>query len=497
MLIRVRSNVGVWRVEIPNDPSATTKDVERGIAATRPHVEYQQPFSLDPAGKQLLNPSAPLAQQGIAHGSMIYCRVNPETCVDVSAPAPATEGHGDEAATASAATDPSKSQTMKSMRRVIDKDGRIKLVPVSGDGASGTGEPDRGFRKGLLSLRDMKMSWTLSDFVALDSQYEFKIQRQASAICQQVSLDSAAVQEFQAYLAKFSFQRKRFGYLYGTFVAPEGEGGTGEGENADADKAKGPAAPTKVRVEAIYEPPQEVDPTTAEGFVPVDDPKAELVEEIAKMLGLQRVGWIFGGHEAREPGFVLSGAEILMAAELQLEAADGVNETPFVTVKVAAAQDGTVSVEAFQVSQQCMAMVAEQALELNSDPKVLGVNETFTAIQEGKESKTVENNFFLCVVPIVQHSSDVFVSDFPRLNRDVDDRFPSVDEMRKQLQKSGSSGWTFEDRLADFNLLLFLTDYLDVQADYPKICSAIVNKQSLDDGYKLILKSLAGMEGSY
>jgi nuclear protein localization protein 4 homolog len=502
MLIRVRSNVGVWRVEIPNDAAATTRHVELGIAATRPHVEYLQPFSVDPAGKQLLNPSVPLAQQGIAHGSLIYCRVDPETCVDVSAPTrAATEGSSDETGAATAASsDPSKSQTMKSMRRVIDKEGRIKLVPVgAGDGPSGSGgEPDRGFRKGLLPLRDMKMSWTLSDFVALDAQYEFKIQRQASAVCQQASLDTSAVQEFQAYLAKFSFQRKRFGYLYGTFVTPEGNSNKdGGGGTADADRANAPLAPTKVRVEAIYEPPQEVDPSTAEGFVPVDDPKEQVVEDIAKMLGLQRVGWIFGGHEAREPGYVLSGAEILMAAELQLEAADGVNETPFVTVKVAAGRDGTVSVEAFQVSQQCMAMVAEQALELNADPKVLGVNETFTAIQEGKASKTIENNFFLCVVPIVQHSSDLFVSDFPKLNRDVDDRFPSVDEMRKQLQKSGSSGWTFEDRLADFNLLVFLSDYLDVQADFPKICSAIVNKQPLDDGYKLILKSLAGMEGSY
>lgn len=387
------------------------------------------------------------------------------------------------------------------MRRVIDKDGRILLVPNSSEAAasssSRSGGPDRGFRKGLLPLRDMKMSWTLNDFIALDSQYEFKIQRQESAVCKQVSLEVNAIQEFQAYLAKFQFQRKRFGYLYGRFVAAAAADAADNfngGGNAASDGDK----LTKVRVEAIYEPPQEFDPETAEGFVPLDDPKESVVEQIAEMLGLRRVGWIFGGHESRDPGFVLSGAEILMAAEFQLEAAGGVDETPFVTVKVAPRpQDKTVSVEAFQVSRQCMAMVAEQALELSADPKVLKVNETFTAIQEGKESPTVENNFFLCVVPIVQHTSAALVCDFPRLNRDVDDRFPSFDEMRRQLQKSGSSGWTFEDRLADFNLLLFLSDHLDVKADFPKICAAIVNKHPLEDGYKLILKSLAGMEGSY
>ena len=103
----------------------------------------------------------------------------------------------------------------------------------------------------------------------------------------------------------------------------------------------------------------------------------------------------------------------MQSAEYQLEAADGINETPFVTVTVAPSPDGTVSVEAFQVSQQCMAMVAEEALEVDgNDPKICIVNDTFTAIQEGKESKTVENSFFLTVVPIVQHTSELLVAEF-------------------------------------------------------------------------------------
>jgi nuclear protein localization family protein 4 len=170
-----------------------------------------------------------------------------------------------------------------------------------------------------------------------------------------------------------------------------------------------------------------------------------------------------------------------------------------VTVKVTqGAADGVVSVEAFQVSQQCMAMVAEEALETGPEPKFCNVNDTFTAIQEGKPSKTVENNFFLTVVPIVQHTSETFVAEFPRANRDVDERTQSHDEMKRHLQKSGTAGWTFEDRLADFNLLIYLSKFLDVNADYPKICASIVDRSMpLDDGYKLIIKSMAGMDGSY
>ena len=163
------------------------------------------------------------------------------------------------------------------------------------------------------------------------------------------------------------------------------------------------------------------------------------------------------------------------------------------------ANNGQVSVEAFQVSQQCMKMVAEEALEVNGDDlKFCQVNETFTAIQEGKGSKTVDNNFFITVVPIIQHTSDLMIADFPNMNRDIDDRTPSNHELKIQLSKSGTAGWTFIDRLADFNLLIYISQFLDVKEDLSKICKSISDKNiSLDDGYKILIKSIAGLEGSY
>eukprot|EP00541_Cyclophora_tenuis_P018928 CAMPEP_0116561834 /NCGR_PEP_ID=MMETSP0397-20121206/11813_1 /TAXON_ID=216820 /ORGANISM="Cyclophora tenuis, Strain ECT3854" /LENGTH=143 /DNA_ID=CAMNT_0004088041 /DNA_START=15 /DNA_END=446 /DNA_ORIENTATION=+ len=143
-------------------------------------------------------------------------------------------------------------------------------------------------------------------------------------------------------------------------------------------------------------------------------------------------------------------------------------------------------------------MVAEEALEIGPNPGFCVVNDTFTAIQEGKASKTVENNFFLAVVPIVQHTSDLFVSQFPKANRDHDDRSPSNDELKRQLSQSGTAGWTFLDLLADFNLLIYLCQKLDMATDIPKICESIVNRNiPLEDGYKLIIASMAGLDGSY
>jgi hypothetical protein len=39
-----------------------------------------------------------------------------------------------------------------------------------------------GFRPGRLSLRSIKMKWTLADFMAMDDEFTFKIKRQVHAI---------------------------------------------------------------------------------------------------------------------------------------------------------------------------------------------------------------------------------------------------------------------------------------------------------------------------
>jgi hypothetical protein len=55
-----------------------------------------------------------------------------------------------------------------------------------------------------------------------------------------------------------------------------------------------------------------------------------------------------------------------------------------------------------QVSQQCMTMVAGKALEIGPHLGSCLVNETSMAVQQGKDTITVKNIFFLTVVPIVQ-----------------------------------------------------------------------------------------------
>jgi len=47
MLIRVRTNVGVWRIDNLDDIAAKTKDVIEGIKKTRPNVVIEKPLSFD------------------------------------------------------------------------------------------------------------------------------------------------------------------------------------------------------------------------------------------------------------------------------------------------------------------------------------------------------------------------------------------------------------------------------------------------------------------
>ena len=156
MIIRVRTNVGQWRIEDLEATTAKVSDILSSIAKTRPNVKYERPLSMDPGCSQPLDTSATLAQQGLGHGSMIHAKVDPSTT------ATQTDDKNDE--TAANGEDVS-TRGNGSMKRIIAADGSIKLTPTGADGSN-----PNGFRKGMLPLRDMKMSWTLQVCVYVRSK---------------------------------------------------------------------------------------------------------------------------------------------------------------------------------------------------------------------------------------------------------------------------------------------------------------------------------------
>ncbi|ETV97713.1 hypothetical protein H310_09597, partial [Aphanomyces invadans] len=421
-LIRLRSKAGTWRV--PDlTPASTVSDLktwvenEHAIAVSRQHI------SRDPKGASLPDATT-LRSIQVGHGDMLH--------LDFDGEAISTGGV---------------------VHRKINADGTLTHATYD------TRLGKTGFRPGMKALRDMKMHWTLGEFMEMDSQFEFKIKAQKSAHCNAVRLDAASCNGFQSYLRNFAFQQCRCGWLYGT------------------------VADGIVTVECIYEPPQE---GNLHGFEVMDDPHADKADAVAAALGWTKVGWIFSHPPREEADFHFSSRETLLAAQLQCDA--GGDTSPFVSVKVTVDLSGQASFEAFQVSDQCMDMFSAGALvPLEDNPKVMGVHETFTAMVEMKAAKEIDNNFFLCVVPVQTYESALHC-EFPALHREGSMRTRPM--LKQILHKYGRD---YAAALRDFQLLLFLADFLDVNSDIPVICHTVLNKDAvLDEGYTVLIDSVAG-----
>jgi len=434
ILLRIRTQLGTWRLQ--NVKKTDTLEYIRLRVEREHNTDLQgRPFSTDIKGKFTLVDELTIESAGLSHGDMLYVMVDESK----------TTVH----------------ELASSSSKRITKDGSIIQQEYSHLSSK------NGFRPGMMSLRSMKMAWTLNEFVALDQQFEFKIKRQTEpSICTKATINKSVIEDFQGYMLHYDYRKIRFGFLYGSI-------------NND----------NSVKIEVIYEPPQDTNDVT---FTLLDDPNANNVEILTGLLNLKKVGWIIA-HPTREKGFNFSNAEILATAEHQLEAAGGVNDTTFVTVKVTMNDQGEMISEAYQVSKQCMEMVAEGAIQTSPNLGMCSVNPTFTALVEGKPTTEIDNDFFLVPLPITTFESEVFVSLFPKTNRD--NIIPSSKDLQKQLNKVGKEGWNLQALISDFHLLLYLSNFFSISEDIPILCQSVLDKSiPINEGYSLILNSLAGMD---
>ena len=177
-----------------------------------------RPITRDPSGKDRLPDESTVNQLGMQNGDMIYAMVDEEkttTCVQET-----------------------------KISRTITKDGNIIAREHS------AAAEKNGFRPGMMALRDMKMQWTLNEFISLDEQFVYRMKAPGEAFCKQVSLDTKSLDSFQQYMWNFDFRKIRVGYLYGHFLEDN-----------------------RVRVECIYDPPQD---TSDISFQILDDPNEVL-----------------------------------------------------------------------------------------------------------------------------------------------------------------------------------------------------------------------------
>ena len=164
-----------------------------------------------------------------------------------------------------------------------------------------------------------------------------------------------------------------------------------------------PQAPLGIKavVVAIYEPPQEC---SRDHIRLIPDENEGRIEEIAKGLGLKRIGWIFTDlvsdsqgvkHTRKIDTHFLSSQECIMAGYLQNKfpnatnmASSGKHGSKFVTVVVTGNAEREVHMEGYQVSNQCMALVRENILCPTKDAPELGY------VRESSSKQYVPDVFF-------------------------------------------------------------------------------------------------------
>ncbi|KAG6402047.1 hypothetical protein SASPL_138917 [Salvia splendens] len=301
---------------------------------------------------------------------------------------------------------------------------------------------------------------TMDDLIAK----QMRITHQENPHCELVSFDRDAANAFQQYVNEsLAFAVKRGGFMYGT-VSEEG----------------------KVEVNFIYEPPQQ---GTEENLILLRDPDEEkLVEAIALGLGMRKVGFIFTQTVSQDKkDYTMSNSEVLQAVELQAEG--DLKEWVTAVVKLEVSEDGSAAVhfEAFQMSDMCVRLFKEgwfeRDLKEEIDPKLSRM--TKDVVVGGKDTKDVDNDFFMVVVKIADHQGPLS-STFP-----IENRIISVTMRALKNHLDRAKNLPFVKRISDFHLLLLLARFLDVNSDVPALAGCVQTQSIVPEGYQILIESLA------
>lgn len=246
----------------------------------------------------------------------------------------------------------------------------------------------------------------------------------------------------------------------------------------------------KANVVAIYEPPQQSSPDHIE-LLP--DPHDKLVKELAEDLNLVCVGWIFTDLIAKDlhsgavehirgPGtYFLTAHECIQAGYFQNKypnpcqlSSEGYFGSKFGTVCVTGDKDNKIHMEAYQVSNQCMALVKDNCMLPTKDAPELGYIKKsspnqyvpdvyYKIVDEYKNEKTqlarpLPIEYLLVDVPVSTPMTPTRtfnqLSDrkpFPVENREILD-FGSLQTYLSQFDLNSE----FKEAISDFHLLLFL-----------------------------------------
>lgn len=312
-----------------------------------------------------------------------------------------------------------------------------------------------------------------------------KVKPQEEPHAAAAAIDAAAAQQFQAYMGATGFGQQRFGVCYGRasealetevhaiYEPPQ----TGNAVAYAFEDANG-ASPDKMEMDGDEAADEKVETP------PVDEGQTR-ADALAGLLGLRPVGVVFSARKRRA---VLSGRDVVVAARYAAGLTDE-ERKQFVVLKVVVVNDaGETAFEAYQLSDLVHALYkrgvfAPEGEQKANSGKVLCKQEVLV---EGKDTKKVHTEFFLNNVPIKTMESSWLISGFPVENRSL--RPQRGGDVSVAIAKTDVP---YYKRISDFHLLLYLTRTFGVDSDMPSIVACIKAEADLEEGYKLMIQSIA------
>lgn len=271
----------------------------------------------------------------------------------------------------------------------------------------------------------------------------------------------------------------------------------------------------RVRVEAIYEPPQIFSPATASIRIS-EDPKIEVVETIAHLLGLQRVGLFFTKPDAppgRSKGAKetdnLNAREIVAACELQnrYPRPDCPSGSQFITITMRKTGDKSYEPFGYMASDQMASLVREGIfanpapgekflkVRVQQSPQDVPRPEVVISTQDRGYIRTteVDPDYGIITLEVTgdiaegSAHSPIFFGDYLPANRAAFQTPQTPQTFVSWLRQKKSLPW--EKAVADFNFLIHMAEMIDNETAY-SAAKALGEKSPFPEGAAVLLTAL-------